>query len=122
MSAKVRVQSLRANEAGLSHFDSFEIEREITAFAPPALPFPVSESIPALCFVLLRLPTGWIENALPTPARRMLFCPGWKRPRSLLGSEKSVTDPVSETRGSWRIQPELVMKWRSPHRFPSKRS
>jgi len=74
VSAKVRVQRLRANEAGLSHFDSFEIEREMTAFAPPALPFPVFESIPALCFVLLRLPTGWIGERHPTPARQMLFC------------------------------------------------
>jgi hypothetical protein len=88
MTAKVKVQRLRANEAGLSHFDSFEIEREMTKFAPPALPFPVSETIPALRFVLLRLPTGWIGEPHPTPARQMLFC---------LGGSVRVTPGIGES-------------------------
>jgi hypothetical protein len=42
MIAPVKVQRLRANGSGLSRFDMFEIEREMTLFAPPAQPFPVS--------------------------------------------------------------------------------
>jgi hypothetical protein len=40
MIAPVKVQRLRANESGVSRFDTFEIEREMTLFAPPAQPFP----------------------------------------------------------------------------------
>ena len=47
MIAPVKVQQLRANGSGLSRFDMFEIEREMTLFAPPARPFPVSASTPA---------------------------------------------------------------------------
>jgi CRISPR/Cas system endoribonuclease Cas6 (RAMP superfamily) len=39
----VKVQRLHANESGLSRFDAFEIEREMTLFATPAQPF-VSET------------------------------------------------------------------------------
>ena len=53
MIAPVKVQRLHANKFGLSRFDTFEIEREMTQFAPPAQPFPVSASTPALRFVLL---------------------------------------------------------------------
>jgi hypothetical protein len=59
MIAPVKVQRLHANESGLSRFDTFEIEREMAQFAPPAQPFPVSASTPALRFVLLQLPAGW---------------------------------------------------------------
>ena len=53
MIAPVKVQRLHASESGLSRFDTFEIEREMTLFAPPAQPFPVSASTPASRFVLL---------------------------------------------------------------------
>ena len=42
MIAPVKVQWLHANESGLSRFDTIEIEREMTLFAPPAQPFPMS--------------------------------------------------------------------------------
>jgi hypothetical protein len=44
MIASVKVQRLHASESELSRFDTFEIEREMTMFAPPAQPFPVSAS------------------------------------------------------------------------------
>jgi hypothetical protein len=74
MITQVKVHRLRANESGLSRFDAFEIDREMMAFAPPALPFPVSKPIPASRFVLLQLPVGWVGERHPTPARQMLFC------------------------------------------------
>lgn len=70
----VKVQWLRANDAGLSRFDTLEIERKETVFAPPAEPFPVSKSIPASRFAVVQLPVGWSGERHPTPARQMLFC------------------------------------------------
>jgi quercetin dioxygenase-like cupin family protein len=74
MIAPVKVQRLRANGSGLSTFDTFEIEREMTLFAPPAHPFPVSASTPASRFVVLQLPAGWRGERHRTPTRQMLFC------------------------------------------------
>jgi len=49
MVAAVKVHRLHANEPdGLSRFDTFEVEREMTQFAPPAQPFPVSKPIATL--------------------------------------------------------------------------
>jgi quercetin dioxygenase-like cupin family protein len=70
----VKVQRLHADDAGLSRFDTFEIEREQTIFAPPAGPFPVSKPISASRFVVVQLPVGWSGERHPTPARQMLFC------------------------------------------------
>ena len=74
MIAPVKVQRLRANESGLSRFDTFEIEREMTMFAPPTHPFPVSASTPASRFVVLQLPAGWSGERHRTPNRPVLFC------------------------------------------------
>jgi hypothetical protein len=74
MIAPVKVQWLHANEAGLSRFDTFEIEREMTLFAPPAQPFPVSKATAASRFVLLQLPAGWSGERHRTPTRQILFC------------------------------------------------
>ena len=65
MIAPVKVQWLHAQESGLSRFDTFEIEREMTLFAPPAQPFPVSASTPASRFVVLQLPVGWSGERAP---------------------------------------------------------
>jgi EutQ-like cupin domain len=74
MVAPVKVQRLRADKSGLSCFDTFEIEREMTLFAPPAHPFPVSASIPASRFVVLQLPVGWNGERHRTPTRQIVFC------------------------------------------------
>jgi quercetin dioxygenase-like cupin family protein len=74
MMAPVKVQWLHADESGLSRFDKFEIEHEMTLFAPPTQPFPVSKATPALRFVLLQLPAGWSGERHRTPARQILFC------------------------------------------------
>jgi len=56
MIAPVKVQWLHANESGLSCFDTLEIERELTDFAPPTQPFPqgnrISKSLDGEGFVL----------------------------------------------------------------------
>ena len=74
MTAPVKILRLYANEAGLSCFDFKEIERELTPFAPPATPFPVSEPAAASRFVLLQLPVGWKGERHQSPARQLLFC------------------------------------------------
>jgi quercetin dioxygenase-like cupin family protein len=74
MLAPVKVERLYANESGLSRFDTFQIEREMTLFAPPAHPFPVSASTPASRFVVLQLPAGWSGERHRTPLRQILFC------------------------------------------------
>lgn len=74
MVAPVKVHRLRADHTGLSRFDSFEIEREMTRFAPPAVPFPVSKITPASSFALLQLPVGFFGERHPTPVRQILFC------------------------------------------------
>ena len=74
MIAPVKVQRLRADKFGLSRFDTFEIEREMTMFAPPTHPFPVSASTPASRFVVLQLPAGWSGERHRTPNRQILFC------------------------------------------------
>jgi hypothetical protein len=74
MTTAVKVRRLLANESGLSRFDTIQIEREMTLFAPPAQPFPVSKATPALRFVLLQLPVGWSGERHRTPARQILFC------------------------------------------------
>lgn len=74
MTAPVRVLRLYANEGGLSCVEFMEIERELTQFAPPATPFPVSKPAGASRFVLLQLPVGWKGKRHPSPARQLLFC------------------------------------------------
>ena len=111
MIAPVKVQRLRANGSGLSSFDTFEIEREMTLFAPPAQPFPVSALTPASRFVVLQLPDGWSSERDRTPTRQILFC--------LAGSVR-VTPGVGDavtisagTLGSWRARPEAATQRRS---------
>jgi hypothetical protein len=101
MVAAVKVHRLHANESdGLSRFDTFEVGREMTLFAPPAQPFPVSKPIPASRFVLLQLPVGWFGERHPTPARQMLFC--------LAGSVRAtpgVGEPVTISTGDvWLME------------------
>ena len=74
MTAPVRIQWLHANDVGISRFDTFDIEREETVFAPPAGPFPVSKLIPASRFAVVQLSVGWSGERHPTPARQILFC------------------------------------------------
>ena len=89
MTAPVTVLRLYANEAGLSCFDCLEIQREVTLFAPPTKPFPVSKPTAASRFVLVQLPVGWKGERHPSPARQILF--------SLAGSVR-VTPGFGEAR------------------------
>jgi quercetin dioxygenase-like cupin family protein len=88
MTASIKVLRLRANESGLSSFDTVEIQRDMGEFAPPAPPLYVSKLEPASGYVVLRLPAGWIGVRHPSPARQILFC---------LAGEVRVTPGVGDT-------------------------
>jgi quercetin dioxygenase-like cupin family protein len=74
MTASIKVLRLRANESGLSSFDTVDIQCDMREFAPPAVPLYVSKLEPASAYVVLRLPAGWIGERHPSPARQILFC------------------------------------------------
>ena len=74
MTTSMMVMRLRANESGLSFFDTVEIQREMREFAPPAPALYVSKPEPASRYVVLRLPVGWTGEQHPSPGRQMLFC------------------------------------------------
>ncbi|MFY9970995.1 MAG: hypothetical protein WAK41_16490 [Roseiarcus sp.] len=74
MTGSIKVLRLRANESGLSSFDTIEIQRDMREFAPPAPLLCVSKLQPASGFVVLSLPVGWIGERHPSPARQILFC------------------------------------------------
>ncbi len=74
MRASVEVKRLSADKSGLSRFDTIEIAREMTAFAPPAEPFLVSAPAAAIRFVVLQLPVGFDGAEHVSPARQILFC------------------------------------------------
>jgi hypothetical protein len=74
LTVPIKVLRLRANESGLSVFDTVEIQRDLREFAPPAPPLYVSKLEPASGFVVLSLPAGWIGERHPSPARQILLC------------------------------------------------
>jgi hypothetical protein len=76
MSGQISILRLSANSEGQSCFDRVEMGLAMRDFAPPAAPLYVSAMQPAVQFAVLRLPTGWIGEKHPTPARQMLFCLG----------------------------------------------
>src|SRR5260370_35145712 len=74
MSEPMKVLRLFANESGQSCFDTFEIEREMRDFAPPAPLLYVSDMETASSYAVLRLPVGWTGERHPSPKRQILFC------------------------------------------------
>ena len=74
MSASLNVVRLSEDEAGESHFDSFQIDRRLVTFAPPADPFLVSAIEKASGYVMVRIPAGWIGERHPSPHRQIAFC------------------------------------------------
>jgi hypothetical protein len=74
MAVSYRVIRLREDVAGESHFDDFEVEQQLSEFAPPALPFLVSPAETASGYAVIRIPVGWVGERHPSPHRRICFC------------------------------------------------
>lgn len=65
---------LHADGSGESHMEPRAIALKSSAFAPPAPPLGVSTMEPAAGWRFLLLPTGWVGDWHPTPARIWIFC------------------------------------------------
>jgi quercetin dioxygenase-like cupin family protein len=74
MSASFRVIRLSEDAAGESHFDDYEVNQQLSQFAPPALPFLVSPAETASGYAVIRIPVGWVGERHPSPHRQMCFC------------------------------------------------
>ena len=74
MNAPLTVLRLYANESGASCFSTYEIQRTLRDFAPPAAPLFASDEEAAFGYTVLRLPAGWIGERHPSPRRQILFC------------------------------------------------
>jgi hypothetical protein len=74
MSTSLRVLRTYANAAGESCFNTYEIQRGLRNFAPPAAPLFASEIAEASGYTVLRLPVGWIGERHLSPKRQILFC------------------------------------------------
>ena len=74
MSSSLTVVRLSEDETGESHFDSFQVDRRLVTFAPPADPFFASGIEKASGYVLVRIPVGWIGDRHPSPHRQIAFC------------------------------------------------
>jgi quercetin dioxygenase-like cupin family protein len=70
----MKVLRLFADERGQSCFETIELERSLSDFAPPAPPLYVSEMDPASRYAVIRLPTGWTGERHRSPKRQILFC------------------------------------------------
>src|SRR5258706_7871964 len=64
---------LYADQTGASHFAPLTIDTVTRNFAPPALPFNVSEFVSASQQGFLHLPQGWIGEMHPSPLRMWIF-------------------------------------------------
>jgi hypothetical protein len=70
--ADVVMARLYADEAGESHFGTWEWHAAVTEFAPPAPPVEVTDPIPAERALMLRLPAGWYGKPHPAPRRQLM--------------------------------------------------
>ncbi len=89
MSDTFDVVRLTADQAGESRFHSYQVPLSLQDFAPPAQPQFVSTVEPAVGYVRIRLPIGWIGEAHPSPRKQILFC---------LSGSMNVTSSTGEVR------------------------
>jgi len=73
MQSPLHFARLYADETGISHFSQATVEVTLREFAPPALPFGVSEFVAASQCGFLHLPAGWIGDMHPSPIRMWIF-------------------------------------------------
>ncbi len=64
---------LYTDDSGQTRFEDLEFSFAPHDFAPPAPPLDVSEPIDALALLMLRGPSGWSDQAHPSPARQFLI-------------------------------------------------
>ena len=74
MATSYRVIRLSEDGAGESHFDDLDVARSSSVFAPPAPAFLTSPVEAASGYVVIRIPSGWVGDAHPSPHRQILFC------------------------------------------------
>lgn len=74
MTASFPVACLREDQTGVSHFETLQIDRPRTEFAPPAPPLYVSDPGRAMSYLMVHLPPGWVGEPHPSPGRQLLFC------------------------------------------------
>ena len=70
--ADVVVARLYTDEAGESHFGTWEWHAVETEFAPPAPPVEVTEPVRAEQALMLRIPAGWYGEPHPAPRRQLM--------------------------------------------------
>jgi hypothetical protein len=65
---------LYADDNGDTHFGTTDIAMAQRDFAPPAKPFSVSDDRPAVQYVIVSLPVGWVGEQHTSPKPQVLFC------------------------------------------------
>jgi hypothetical protein len=65
---------LSEDQSGESHLGAFEEPLHLNDFAPPAVPFYVSQMHQAQGYVAIRIPVGWVGVLHRSPHRQILFC------------------------------------------------
>ena len=68
----VVIARLYADEAGESHFGTWEWPATETVFAPPAPPVHITEPVPAERALIIRTPAGWHGDPHPAPRRQLM--------------------------------------------------
>jgi len=68
---------LYADEQGESHWEDLDVGLVATEYAPPAPPINVSSPVESRQLIFLSVPSGWMGDWHPSPARQfMLFTEG----------------------------------------------
>ena len=70
--ADVAMARLYTDEAGESHFGTWDWPATEIEFAPPAPPVEVTEAVPAARALMLRIPAGWFGKPHPAPRRQLM--------------------------------------------------
>ncbi len=65
---------LFVDESGESHWREVTVALEEKTFAPPAKAIEISDTMPAMGLLFLRLAAGWDEPIHPTPRVQTLIC------------------------------------------------
>ena len=97
MTTPCRVMRLSEDSEGESHFDEVEVEQTLSKFAPPALPFLVSQTESARGYATITIPAGWVGERHPSPHRQICFC--WSGALKVTASDGEVQ--VIEAGKSW---------------------
>ena len=120
MTDSIKVLRLRANESGLSSFDTIEIQRDMREFAPPAPLLYVSKPEPASGFVVLRAyPSGGLANG--TRLRLDKCCFVLREKSWLLQALATPSSLEQATPGSWKTLQGAAMRPRSSRKNHSTR-